>query len=106
MAGTGGVTRNYKRTATYNGDSNNNSFKHKTEYELPKCLEFRRVLYRSAGGTVVIGSGTPLTDTAVLSGGYNPTGTITFNLYSPGNVVIDTETVTVKIGRASSRARG
>ena len=41
-----------------------------------------------AGGTVVIGSGTKLTDTAVLSGGFNPTGTITFTLYSPSNVAV------------------
>src|SRR5205807_10504200 len=34
------------------------------------------------------------TDTAVLSGGYNPTGTITFTLYL-GASVVDTETVSV-----------
>src|SRR5262249_58078571 len=48
-----------------------------------------------AGGTVVIGSGAKLTDTAVLSGGYNPTGTITFTLYSPSNVAVYTDVVTV-----------
>ena len=50
-----------------------------------------------AGGSVIIGSGTKLTDTAVLSGGYNPTGTITFKLYGPGSgtTPIDTESVTV-----------
>ena len=49
----------------------------------------------TAGGTIIVGSGSKLTDTAVLSGGYNPTGTITFTLHSPANVVVDTETVTV-----------
>jgi hypothetical protein len=34
----------------------------------------------SAGGTV---GSTTVTDTATLPGGYNPTGTITFNLYGP-----------------------
>ena len=34
-----------------------------------------------AGGTVVVGSGAKLTDSATLSGGLNPTGTITFTLY-------------------------
>ncbi len=51
----------------------------------------------SAGGTV--GSAT-VKDTATLTGGYNPTGTITFNLYAPGDTScsgspVDTETVTV-----------
>src|SRR5205823_2523573 len=37
----------------------------------------------SHGPTVVLGSGIPLTDSATLSHGLNPTGTITFGLYSP-----------------------
>ena len=37
-----------------------------------------------------------LTDSAKLSSGYFPTGTITFDLYAPdGTTVVDTETVTV-----------
>jgi uncharacterized repeat protein (TIGR03803 family) len=44
---------------------------------------------------VVAGSGAKLTDSATLSGGFNPTGTITFTLYGPSNAVVDTETVTV-----------
>lgn len=48
-----------------------------------------------AGNTVVIGSGDKLTDTAMLSGGYSPTGTITFTLTLNGNVVVDIETVSV-----------
>ena len=36
-----------------------------------------------------------LKDTAVLSGGYEPTGTITFTLHNPGGTLVDTETVTV-----------
>src|SRR5207249_2123686 len=36
---------------------------------------------QSAGGVV----GVILNDTATLSGGYNPTGTITFNLYAPSD---------------------
>src|SRR5205085_4681416 len=47
------------------------------------------------GGTVVIGSGAKLTDSANLSSGYNPTGTITFTLYSPSNVAVYTDVVTV-----------
>lgn len=46
------------------------------------------------GGTVVVGSG-PMQDMANLTGGFNPTGTITFTLKTSTNVVVDTETVGV-----------
>ena len=36
-----------------------------------------------------------LKDTALLSGGNSPTGTITFTLYSPGGTLVNTETVSV-----------
>ena len=49
----------------------------------------------TAGGTVILGSGSRLTDTATLSGGYFETGTITFTLLDSSNVVVDTETVAV-----------
>ncbi|MGD0875584.1 MAG: hypothetical protein ABSA14_11435, partial [Acidimicrobiales bacterium] len=38
---------------------------------------------------------TSLKDTATLSGGYDPTGSITFKLYNPSSNVVDTETATV-----------
>src|SRR5262249_17036388 len=45
--------------------------------------------------TVTLGtSAVTLQDTATLSGGYNPTGTITFTLYQ-GSTLVHTETVTV-----------
>jgi hypothetical protein len=47
------------------------------------------------GGTITLGSGNKLTDTATLSGGFNPTGTITFTLYNPSNAIVYTNTVTV-----------
>ena len=58
--------------------------------------------FTTPGGTVVIGSGNKLTDSATLSGGYNPTGTITFKLYAPdGTTVVDTETATVNNGNGT-----
>src|SRR5262249_40019010 len=39
--------------------------------------------------------GETLKDTAVLAGGYHPTGTITFTLVGPGGATVDTETVAV-----------
>jgi uncharacterized repeat protein (TIGR03803 family) len=53
-------------------------------------------LTTTPGGTVSLGSGAKLTDLANLSGGFNPTGTITFTLYAPDNVtIVDSETATV-----------
>ncbi len=49
-------------------------------------------LTTTAGGIVVLGSGTSLTDSATLAGGNNPTGTITFTLTGPNGTVVDTET--------------
>ena len=55
-----------------------------------------------AGGTVVLGGGNALTDSAMLAGASNPTGSITFYLFAPGvtpksddsnNVYSDTVTV-------------
>ena len=42
-----------------------------------------------------VGTTPVLTDTAALSNGYYETGTITFSLYNPSNVVVYTDTVTV-----------
>jgi PEP-CTERM motif-containing protein len=47
------------------------------------------------GGTVILGSGGRLTDTATLSGGYFETGLLTFTLEAPDGSTVDTETVTV-----------
>jgi PEP-CTERM motif len=52
-------------------------------------------LVTTAGGTLILGSGASLTDSAVLSGGYFETGTLTFTLTDPSNFVVDTETVAV-----------
>src|SRR5262249_54328423 len=41
-------------------------------------------LTSTPGGSVVMGSGAKLTDSATLSGGFNPGGTITFYLFAPG----------------------
>ena len=58
-------------------------------------LKASPLLSSTAGGAVVVGSSSKLTDSATLSGGANETGTLTFTLYSPSNTVVDTETATV-----------
>ena len=47
-----------------------------------------------------------LTDSAVLSGGNNPTGTITFTLVGPAGATVDSETVTVAGNGAYSTPNG
>jgi len=49
----------------------------------------------NGGDCVTLTAAPALTDTATLTGGYYETGTITFTLYNPGNVLVDTETMTV-----------
>jgi hypothetical protein len=64
-----------------------------------------------AGGSVVLGSGSNLTDTSDLEGGNNPTGTITFKLFAPSDTTytspIYTDVVTVSgNGNTYSTANG
>ncbi len=49
----------------------------------------------TAGGTVVVGSGSKLTASVALAAGYNATGTLTFTLRNPSGTVVNTETATV-----------
>jgi hypothetical protein len=83
--------------ATYNGDSNNHSVSSGTADEpvtVTPAGPSISTQQNPASGTAPI----VLKDTATLSGGVNPTGTITFKLYNnsgcTGNAV-DTETATV-----------
>ena len=86
----------YVWTVSYAGDGlNNGTVDQGGAAEKVTTIKASPAINTVAGGTVVIGSGTKLTDTAVLSGGYNPTGTITFTLYSPSNVAVYTDVVTV-----------
>ena len=76
-------------TASYGGDSNNNSVGSPKGSEPEVVNAASPAISTTPGGTVVIGSGAKLTDSATLSGGYNETGSITFSLYSPTNVVVE-----------------
>jgi len=50
--------------------------------------------------------GATLHDKATLAGGDNPTGSITFTLYSPAGVAVHTETVTVNANGTYSTLAG
>ena len=86
----------YQWVASYGGDANNNGVASSKGNEPETVSLASPTMTTMAGPTVVLGSGSKLTDSAALAGGYNPTGTITFTLYSPnGTTVVDTETATV-----------
>jgi uncharacterized repeat protein (TIGR01451 family) len=86
----------YFWVASYGGDANNQGVTSGTHDEPVVISPASPTITTTPGGIVVIGSGAKLTDSATLSGGYGPTGTITFTLYAPdGTTVVDTETATV-----------
>ena len=86
----------YQWVASYSGDASNNSIPNTTQDNEPEIVSLAiPTLTTTPGGTVVLGSGAKLTDSATLAGGYNPTGIITFTLYAPDGSVVDTETDTV-----------
>ncbi|HQU45816.1 MAG TPA: hypothetical protein PK867_23580, partial [Pirellulales bacterium] len=90
------VTGTYQWNATYSGDAENEG-----DSDINDASERTVVSPASPsiatipGGTVVLGSGAMLTDSANLAGGYFATGTVTFSLYNPSHAVVYTDTVTV-----------
>jgi hypothetical protein len=98
---TGTVTGTYQWNAMYSGDANN----------LPSSENGEQVTVSAAAPSLTTTSsgdllGELLKDTATLSGGYFPTGTISFDLFDPSNAVVDTETVPVNGGNASYTTPG
>ena len=93
----GTVTGTYQWNSSYSGDTNNNSAS-----ENGAAGEQVTVNPASPGitttpsvSTVTLGTtSVTLNDTAVLSGGYHETGSITFTLYL-GSTLVDTESVSV-----------
>lgn len=79
----------YDWVASYQANAGNNAATSACSAE-PVTIDLRQpqiATTQSAGGTVGIG----LTDTAAVSGGYNPTGLVTFSLYPPSNPTCDPE---------------
>jgi hypothetical protein len=101
------VVGTYYWTDTYNPDSNNNTASDDgnpaagndaNEQTTVKAASPKLVTYSDGTGndTITLGDGTTtLTDKAVLSGGYNPGGSITFKLYSPSGTLLYTNVVAV-----------
>jgi hypothetical protein len=73
----------YRWVATYNGDANNLTATSGCQAEPVVITKAQPNISttQSAGGPV----GTSINDTASVTGGFNPTGTVTFRLYPPSD---------------------
>jgi uncharacterized repeat protein (TIGR01451 family) len=104
---TGTVTGTYTWSAHYSGDGNNNPADDQGgAAEQTVVSPANPAISTTPGGTVVLGSGAKLTDSAVLSGGYSPTGTITFTLFDPSNMPVYSDIVAVSGNGSYSTATG
>src|SRR5206468_3060236 len=82
------VTGAYLWTATYSRYAHNTTVHHNLQTFPTRRSSDLPAINTVAGGTVVIGSGAKLGDTAVLSGAFNPTGSITFTLFKIGRAQV------------------
>jgi hypothetical protein len=84
----------YGFEAIYSGDGNYSGLT--SSCESFSVREASPTLTTAANLTsVTFGTAAILEDTATLSGGYNPGGSITFTLVGPGSATVDTEAVSV-----------
>ncbi len=74
----------YHWVATYNGDANNMTASSGCTAEPVTIAQAAPTIATTATPGGPAGT-TSITDTATVSGGFNPTGTVTFNLFAPGN---------------------
>jgi hypothetical protein len=94
----GTVAGTYQWDATYSGDGNNATASDNNDpaEQVPVNKAGPTIFTTPDPDSLDLGTTAPtLTDTADLEGGFDPSGTITFTLYSPGGTLLDTETVEV-----------
>ena len=96
----GTVTGTYQWDAAYSGDTNNNTVSDNdaTNEQVTVSAASPTLVTAPSPTTVTLGATAPpiLTDAATLSGGFRPSGTITFTLFHNGGPTpVDTETVPV-----------
>jgi len=94
---TGTVTGSYQWFASYSGDANNTLAIDVSQPQNEQAMVSPALpaISTTAGGGATLGTTPPtLTDSAVLSNGYFPTGAITFTLFGPGGSIF-TQTVSV-----------
>jgi hypothetical protein len=94
----------YRWTANYPGDAHNNAASSPCGSETVVVVKATPTLATHPSGSVPAGGNT--SDTATISGGFQPTGTVTFRLYAPGDATcqnaIATRTATLTGGSAAT----
>ena len=92
---TGMVTGTYQWVASYSGDANNTPVS-SSKGEEPVTVEPASPTISTTTNPTQVTVGTsPFNDSASLSKGYNPTGTITFTLSAPDGTTVYSDHVTV-----------
>jgi uncharacterized repeat protein (TIGR01451 family) len=104
---TPGAPGSYHWIASYSGDANNAAVSGGCgdAGENDTVIKASPTIATVASGSVVVGG--QITDTATVSGGFSPTGIVTFNLYGPGDTscagpAIFTDTAVLAAGVATS----
>ncbi len=93
---TGTVAGTYSWTAHYGGDPDNNTANDQGGIAEQTVVSPASPTLTTTPSPSTLVAGETLKDTAVLAGGYHPTGTITFTLFFNGGATpVDTETVAV-----------
>jgi hypothetical protein len=95
----------YRWTATYNGDANNMSASSDCQAEQVTVRQAQPAIATAPSAAGAVGSA--IHDVANVSGGFNPTGTVTFNLYDPSQATcagpaVFTDTQPLASGSAKS----
>ena len=84
LASSGAVTGSYQWNATYSGDGNNGSVsENNAPAERVTVNPASPTVVTTASGPVTLPASPPFSDSAVVSGGYHPTGTLIFTLTGP-----------------------
>ena len=84
LPSTGTATGTYQWDATYSGDGNNNTASDNNAVHEQVTVSAAVPTLTTIPSPTAATPGTTLQDTADLTGGYHPTGSITFRLYAPG----------------------
>ena len=93
---TGTVTGTYQWVASYSGDPNNNGVASASGNEPVAVAPDNLLVSTTTNPTQVTVATAPFNDSATLSAGFNPSGTITFTLYAPdGTTAVYTNDVVV-----------
>jgi Bacterial Ig-like domain (group 3)/von Willebrand factor type A domain len=101
---TAGGVGTYRWVATYSGDAHNNPATSPCGSEQVVVIKATPAIATTPSASVPAGGS--VSDTATVSGGFTPTGTVTFQLFAPGDTscgtAITTRTGTLSGGTAAS----